>query len=750
VVSRRGPQLRSRPCCRSSLAVLALLGLPGLGLGAGCEPGPAPDDLSPDDAAVGWSDVDGPDLEIRDAAAGGDLGPAPADAARIPDLAADTGTDPGDAVVPQCPAAGADRPEGSSCRVAGASGVWRCLAGELRCQAAPPPATLCGEAEGLLVGGEAPYRLGCPLTVPAGRLLELGAGVQLELGPHPLRVLGELRGEAATFRRVDGVGLEVLAGGRLQLSGSLLVVGEGQADALVLARSGSSVRLEDVRFRDLLGRGVGVLAEGQAAPELLAPTFTGLWVGVRARDASRPRVDRARFFACSTGLLADARSRPVVQRSRFVGDGFHLWLHPDALAELSSGLASDSFAGGVPLTLAGTLQGDVRVPLAADLLAVSLVDVRVAPLGTLRLAPGLTVTLPGPPLEVEGRLEAEGVVFSGLQSTAIRFRPGAGGRLVRSLFFGEGPGEGSLLALERSPVEVRECLFSAAAAGWEGVTLTGQSAGGQAAHLIANTFEGLPVGVRLAAGAAPRLEGNTFSECAVGLDVGADAGPFVMKDNGFHGAGVHVGLTPDFFALTGVGARVWASGNRFDEAGIPFWLAGVVAAPIRLFSPQAIPLTLGPLRVDPTGSLEAGAPADLRLLVRQGDSPLTVAGQVTLRNLELAGARGTALDLLPGARGLLAGVSLVAHGDSPLPLVGIRDCSPELREVVFRGAGTRPLGLAIAGSDAQAPAAPLVHGCFFDGVQVGISLDGAAAPRLEENLFATGVVPVCPGAPGCP
>ena len=633
-----------------------------------------------------------------------------------------------------------DPGDGSACAVAGAPGQRVCLGGSMVCRTLGPPAELCGEASGRLTPGAQPYRLVCAVAVPRDGELVAEAGVTLESGPYPLRVYGRALLRGVALRRVEATGLEVASGGRLRLEDTSLIRA-GVSEAPLVSVRGGEASLLRVALRDADGHARGVHATQGGHVDALDTTFAGLWVGAQAGPGTALSVDGCRFLSCGTSLLAEEDASLQLRRSAFVGESFHLWAEPDAVAGAAVQWGTVTFAGGWPVTLAGRLDGDLEIGDEEGRLgALRLLGVHVGPDATLRVGPRLRVWLSGLPLVVEGRVSLQEATLLELQGTALRLLEGSTGWVRGSRLEAGARFDGPLIELAGARCEVEDTVL----AGFDGraVGLVTLPAAVDAGLRITGSYlEGLREGLAVQGPTAVEVSASHFLDCALGVRVTYPA-RLALSECLFVGPGRHLSMTPA--ALQGVDPP-WLADNAFEE-GTPLHLEGAVRASTRLVSLQpGLSWSLGRLRVEAGGQLSSSPGLRMDLL----DGPLEVAGDLQLNGVLLSAGVDTALDFLPGATGTMEAVTVALHQAAEVPLVRIRGSSPELLRVVLDGAGELATGVDVAGAG-DVVAAPRLEQCRLSRLRVGVAVGPGAEPTFEATTFDAVLAPRCPGDPACP
>ncbi len=480
------------------LLLCGLAACQGGGIAAPADLGPEPaGDLGPGDLGrdLGGSPWDqGPDA----ADAVSDLAPAPD---VQPDLASSADTGPSDLGEP-CPAF-----EPGPCTLAGAGGQLVCWRGRPVCRV-EPGALLCGAVlgDGVLAAGV--HSLSCPLVVAAEARLSLAPGAALELGPQVVRVRGRLELEQAALREIEARGVEVLGAGQLWAEDSTFICRRCAGEPFVAAAGEARVELRGGALRDAQGRGIGLRLEGSAQASVLGTHFSGLWVGAMAAAEAQLSLSAASFLACGTGVLVADAAHLSLAESEFVGEGFHLWLDPDAAAALGGALAQQRFVGGAPLVLAGALSGVLSLGPELGLEAVRLQGLSVQEGATLRLE-GLGLELDGAGVQVGGSLQLERCVVAPYAGSALVFDPGATGRVRDcSLSLGQGS-PGPLLDLRDAGLVVERSLLL----GWGGglgLRASGGAAPRAQVTLRDSVFEAFAQGVAVEGSARCELEGCDF------------------------------------------------------------------------------------------------------------------------------------------------------------------------------------------------------------------------------------------------
>ncbi|MBX3025798.1 Ig-like domain-containing protein [bacterium] len=309
--------------------------------------------------------------------------------------------------------------------------------GALLMAAAPAAAVthVCGTltADATWVGGEV-YVMDCTVTVPAGRTLRVEPGAVVKLGLRDFFVDGELIAAGSPAAPVVFTSLEDDAWGG-DTNGDGPSAGQPGQWAALTFNPGSRGRLSDA----ILQYGGGFYFHYSS--KALLRNFGG--------DVALERVTLR--GSAVYGLYA---ASPVNVTESVVGDNGDWGLYYDGLGDGAPlAIVDNVFSGPYPgllrlggehgmVTLRGnriegaasgfSLRGELRAPLEWDndpsFVMIVSSDLRVAPSGSLRLAPGSIVKLTfgsfnGGELIVEGTLEAAGspeapVVFTSLEDDA--------------------------------------------------------------------------------------------------------------------------------------------------------------------------------------------------------------------------------------------------------------------------------------------------------------------------------------------
>ena len=595
------------------------------------------------------------------------------------------------------------------------------------------PEPLCGEVEGSLAATDEPWTLSCDVVVPAGKLLLLAPGATLDLGAHSVAVRGtlELAGEGVSLDLTGSGSVTVQEGGLARLRNGARVRSLVPLDGAAAVRLvGGTLEAEGAAFTDAAGSGTGLSAGEGARFDLTGGRFEGFWVALAAGADSAGSLSGTTFDGCATAVRTLDRAFLDVTGCTFSGQGFHVVLDPDFFSVGGAGALADNVfdPAGVPLLLAGTVDGEARIGPVAGLAGLDLLDVEVPAGAALTLEAGLVLRLLGGGLRVAGRLDATGVVFPDLAETALRFEPGSsatmsGGELSSAPVAGV-----TLVEVAGGAPLLDGVLFVDAGGNAECLGVTGE---GSAPEVRGASFDGCWVAVRADGLSEPRIVEGDFTGHGTGVLLDGAPGAEV-RGNRFSGEGVHVYASPRAFAAESLPSL---EDNDFGEAGTPLVVAGVLEAGEARLRPLLpdVPLALGTLQVGAGALLTAGP--DLEVV--QDGTSIIVEGSAALHGVRFVGLAGPAVEFREDAGGGLTGCRLELAGGAPFPGLRVTDASPSLEGNTFAGAaGSGATGVLVSGT-AGSPvvAAPLVAGNAFSDLRVGVVVTGDAAPVFEDNVF---------------
>lgn len=583
---------------------------------------------------------------------------------------------------------------------------------------------LCGEQSGDLPAGGV-YTVTCPVRVPAGETLAVGPGSELDLGTSPFAVDGVLTGGSLQVTAALQAGFVVGAGGRIELDGGSVAVAEIEAGAPVFDVDGGALVLRSVRMVEGEERREAVRARPGATVTLEGVRMESFWIGVAVEDGAQAAIRGGTFVNCLTGVHAIGGARPTVSDSAFEGPGFHLRVGPGVFsAEGEPLLSGNTFAAGIPITLAGQVVATTELAPVDGVSRFEVLDLTVADGALLRIADGVEIAMLGASIEVAGDVAVGAVRFPGLVAPALKFVGGGGS--VRGATFAAGAAAGTaLVEVVAGAPTLDDVTFEDDA----GASICLKLSGAEAAPVVTGGHLGCWLGVSVDQGAAA-VSSATFGGHDTGVRL--ESSGTSLADLAFAGDGVHISVGPSWFA-GGDAADLGLAGHDFGVAGEPFIVDGVLRVNAALSHlVQGEPLLLGAVSVRPGVTL--GTTPGLEL--RQGGRAITVDGRAEFDQVLFSRLEGPAIHWRQEATGHIRDSRLEYVGAGAFPGLRVTDASPAIDDNELAGGAGGGVGVEVLGTeDVDVVAAPSIARNAFEGLRIGIHVVGDAEPVLSDNTF---------------